>query len=228
MVRKAEWDSKFFNYPVGYLKINEKEKFDLQKFIVESENYKLVYIISEIYLEENSTIKLMDKKVVYSKTLSKAEHSVNILEFSPETHSYDQLLELAYLSGIFSRFNRDNKFKNNEFKILYKEWLDSSINKKLSFKVLIRQLEGKIAGFVSLNKKDNQIAEIGLIAVQQQFQGRKIGTELIQECEFLSLEQNLRSIEVATQYENSSARRLYEKNDFSFKSITYVYHYWNL
>lgn len=170
----------------------------------------------------------MDKKVIYSKQLSNPKKAQQILEYVPEIHSYDQLLNLAYLSGICSRFKRDKNFMNNEFRLLYKEWLDKSIDKKLSFKVLIKHLEDEIAGFVTLNKKDMHTSEIGLIAVGEKFQGRNIGTQLIQECEFLSVEQNLPNIDVATQYENSPARRLYERNNFSIKNITNIYHYWNL
>lgn len=228
MINKVEWDSKFFDYPVGILNIKEKNNFDLNNFLAESEKFKLVYIIAEIEIEDIPLLKLMDKKVVYSKQLSTCKNSEQILEYAPEIHSYDQLLKLAYLSGIYSRFKRDEKFMNNEYRLLYKEWLDRSIDKKLSFKVLIKHLEDEIVGFVTLNKKDNDTSEIGLIAVNEKFQGRNIGTRLVQECEFLSFEQNLSNIEVATQYENLSARKLYEKNNFSIQSIIYVYHYWNL
>ncbi len=228
MISKAEWDSKFFGYPIGIWKIKEGDNFDLKKILAKSKKFKLVYIISEMDLEDIPLLKLMDKKVIYSKQLSTPKNSEQILEYAPEIHSYDQLLNLAYLSGIYSRFKRDENFMGNEFCLLYKEWLDKSIDKKLSFKVLIKHLEDEIAGFVTLNKKDTYTSEIGLIAVGEKFQGRNIGTKLIQECEFLSLEQNLKIIEVATQYENSSARRLYEKNNFSIKNITNIYHYWNL
>lgn len=228
MISKAEWDSKFFDYPVGILKIKEGDNFDFKKTLAESKEFKLIYIISEMDLENIPLLKLMDKKVIYSKQLSTGNNSEQILEYASEIHSYDQLLNLAYLSGIHSRFKRDENFMNNEFRLLYKEWLDKSIDKKLSFKVLIKHLEDEIAGFVTLNKKDTYTSEIGLIAVGEKFQGRNIGTKLIQECEFLSLEQNLPILDVATQYENSPARRLYEKNNFSIKNITNIYHYWNL
>ncbi len=228
MISKAEWDSKFFNYPVGILHIKEENNFDLKKILAESKKFKLVYIISKMDLEDIPLLKLMDKKVIYSKQLSNRKNAQQILDYAPEIHSYDQLLNLAYLSGIYSRFKRDKNFMNNEFRLLYKAWLDKSIDKKISFKVLISHLEDEIAGFVTLNKKDIHTSEIGLIAVGERFQGRNIGTQLIQECESLSVEQNLPIIEVATQYENLPARRLYEKNNFSIKNITNIYHYWNL
>ena len=111
---------------------------------------------------------------------------------------------------------------------MYKEWINKSINKKNSDKVLIKCLEDEIAGFVTLNKKDAHTSEIGLIAVSEKFQGKNIASKLIEECEFLSVKQNLPNIEVATQYENFPARRLYEKNNFGIKNIKYIYHYWNL
>lgn len=228
MINKAEWDSFFFNYPIGLLDIKEENIYDIEKILAESKKFKLVYIVSEMDLNYIPYLKFMDKKIIYSKQLSYTPKSTHVIEYNSNIHSYGQLLKLAYLSGVHSRFKRDKNFVNNEFRLLYKEWINKSINKKISDKVLIKYLEDEIAGFVTLNKKDTDTSEIGLIAVDKKFQGRNIGTRLIQECEFLSLEQKLPIIEVATQYENSPARGLFEKNNFSLKNSTYIYHYWNL
>lgn len=228
MIRTAEWDSKFFKYPVGILNLEKESDFHFEKFLTDAERFRLVYVISEVEITSIPDLKLMDEKLTYSKKIEQTKSSEEIIDYDPTVHSYSQLLKLAYASGIFSRFNRDENFKRNEFKTLYRQWLDKSISKKRAFQVLVKPKADTIAGFVTLGMKEKKTAEIGLIAVDTKFQRMSIGTQLIRECEFLAYKKGLDTLIVATQYENSSARKLYEKNDFGIRNRLFIYHYWNL
>jgi len=227
MVKKLDWDSNLFGYPVGLQKINSKEIFDIEKFIEASKNYRLVYIYSDIELNVGLNLELVDKKVIFHKLNELNKNLSEIVEFNTQRHSYQELLDLAYLSGISSRFQIDTNFKNNEFIKLYKQWVDNSINGKIAFKILIKHINNKIAGFITLRIINNGTTQIGLIAVNKLFQGRNIASSLIKECESISLDNGYSNIEVATQFDNKPAIKLYEKNNFSVKSKTYIYHFWN-
>lgn len=228
MIRTAEWDSKYFNYPVGILNIEKESDFHIEKFLKNAEKFRLVYVISKVEINSIPDLKSMDKKLTYSKKIEQTKSSEEIIDYDPTVHSYSQLLKLAYASGIFSRFNRDENFKKNEFETLYREWLDKSISKNRAFQVLVKPEADTITGFVTLGTEEKKVAEIGLIAVDEKFQRRNIGTQLIRKCEFLSFQKGFDTLIVATQYENSSARKLYEKNDFEVRNMSFIYHYWNL
>ncbi|WP_026838071.1 GNAT family N-acetyltransferase [Gillisia sp. JM1] len=228
MIEEAKWDSNFFGYPVGIIKLKSVEEFDVQNFYLESKRFKLVYVFCDLEINNIKGLNLVDKKVVFSKKISKPKNSEDIIEFDSSIHSYDNLLDLAYLSGISSRFKIDTNFTNNEFLKMYKEWLDKSIEGQLAIKLFIKIIDSKIAGFITFKKNNADVTQIGLVAVDPNFQGRNIGSELIEKCESASVELNFSEIEVATQYENQPAKKLYLKNNFSFKNVTNIYHFWNL
>jgi dTDP-4-amino-4,6-dideoxy-D-galactose acyltransferase len=229
MINKKDWDSNFFGYPVGEFIVNSGEVFDASKFKAECAGFKLVYVFSEEELTEERNLKLVDKKVAFSKELNedRAEDHT-IIEFNQEVHSYDELLNLALLSGIYSRFYLDIKFVNNEYFRLYKEWLDKSISREIAQNILIKIINNKIVGFVTLKTSNTPTAQIGLIAVDKNFYGENIGTSLIRKTEKLSKEQNCSFLNVVTQLDNAPGFNLYVKNNFSLKQKIYTYHLWNV
>ena len=225
MINRKDWDSIFFGYPVAEYIINSGEAFDALNFKVECANFKLVYVFSQNELIEDTNLKLADKKVVFSKELFDDN---SIIEFNPEVHSYDELLNLTLLSGMYSRFYLDTKFVNNEYFRLYKEWLDKSISKEIAQHILVKVINHKIAGFITLKKINSQTAQIGLIAVDEKFQRENIGTSLIRKAESLLKQQDCSLLDVITQLDNKPGCNLYKKNNFSLKKIIYTYHFWNV
>ena len=148
-------------------------------------------------------------------------------EFDLKIHSYEELLDLAFLSGNLSRFKVDSNFSNNEFEKLYKEWVNNSINKKIAFKTFVKTVQKKVVGFITLGEKDADTAKIGLIAVNEMFQGKRIASKLIKSCEIISKQNKYAGLEVSTQFSNNQAMAFYKKNDFEINKITYIYHLWN-
>ena len=183
------------------------------------------FLDSEINTDLNW--RLVDKKVLFTKKLELSNDNSDIEEYKSIKHSYQELLDLTYLSGNSSRFFQDANFNNNEFEKLYKEWIDKSISNEIAFKVLIKSINNKIAGFVTLGKDDDETSQIGLIAVNKLFQGRNIATSLIKECENLSLQKGYSKLNVTTQLNNKAAIKLYKRNNFRINSIKYIYHFWN-
>ncbi|MGW1455548.1 GNAT family N-acetyltransferase [Salegentibacter agarivorans] len=228
MIEIATWDSNFFKFPVGSFRFKEGADWDLDKFIEEAKEYNLVYIFSETKLDQTSYFKLVDRKVSYSKKLVPLINpDSEIVDYDSKHHDYSDLLDLGYLSGTYSRFKLDDKFTDKEFRSLYKIWIDNSLNGKMAFKVFVKIESDKIAGFVTLQKKDQHTSQIGLIAVNPEFQGRNIASKLIKKCEQASLNYGYKNLEVATQEDNIAAKKLYEKNGFKIKTMEYIYHLWN-
>ena len=231
-IETLDWDSKFFGYKVGKIVIKDSLNFNNSSFIEAAKNYKLVYVFSKNEIFE-TFIKLVDKKVTFTRKIENEkliqESSDYIRSFNPLTDSLSELLELAYESGIYSRFNVDTNFSNNEFKRLYKEWLISSINKSIALDVYIYIGESKnITGFISLAAHKNEVSEIGLIAVRASERGKGIARKLINKVICQSKIKNFKKIEVATQIVNFPAISLYENSGFKEKHRVNIYHYWTL
>jgi dTDP-4-amino-4,6-dideoxy-D-galactose acyltransferase len=226
MIDKLPWDTAFFNYPVGKISIDSVNFVEPQQLRDESKDFKLVYVFSQYELPDTFNLKLRDQKVVFEKTVCQCSFNNKVQQFNSEIHSYEELLELALLSGLYSRFRTDQRFRNNEYAKLYKQWIDNSISDPDIF-VLVTTFEQKITGFVTLELKVTECARIGLIAVDNSFQGQSIGAILLNASESLSFDKGAIKLEVATQFSNNKAMRFYKKNNYEIVSTTFIYHLWN-
>ena len=132
---------------------------------------------------------------------------------------------LALESGKYSRFKTDPNFQQNEFERLYLKWIAVSLENSLDIPVYITSEE--LMGFTTLQKKNNELADISLVAVDPSAQGKGIGHILIQHTIHKASELGFAKIQVVTQADNEAACHLYKKNNFLLTEHTYIYHYWN-
>ena len=230
MITKLEWDSTFFGYPVG--KIYLKKGYELNESLFENalKAFKLVYVFTKVPLHRKS-IKFVhvDDKVTFKKSIVQPDlekFKMTCSPFNKNEDSYNDLVNLAYESGKFSRFRIDQGFIENEFERLYKKWIDGSINNKSSA-VLIYSLKSRIAGFITLSDKGSETVNIGLIAVSPENQGKGIGSKLLRNAEIYSKVRGFSLMTVSTQQINLNAMRLYFKNGYEEVEIQHIYHYWN-
>ena len=217
MIQYLDWDSDFFGFKIGKLTITDNvEKWPS---IDEFKNFDLVYIFSTTPLK--ILVPLMDIKVTFQKHTQKNTVDSKIVEFQPHLHSYQELLELAYLSGHDSRFLKDPFFGPTAFQRLYKKWIDNAISAE-DTKVLVCVEQHKIIGFVTYTIKNDSVS-IGLIAVSTEAQGKGIGKKLIDVVETNLSEDTL--LIVPTQKTNIGACNFYPKLGFEILSTQYIYHY---
>ena len=232
-LERLDWDSTFFNYNVGRIIVNENQSINLSEFLLDSKKYKLVYIFSKLSLH-NELFKLVDEKVVLHQELSSNSCDLSsdfftIKSFDKLIHNQQELEKLALESGIYSRFNIDENFKSGEYNKLYLKWIALSIEEKLAFDIIIATDKNEtIVGFVTLNKKSENLVDIGLVAVSDGFRGKGIGKSLMNYALNKSFELGYKEIQVVTQITNINAMKLYESVGFNIKEKTFVYHYWNL
>lgn len=232
-LERLDWDSTFFNYNVGRIIVNENQSINLSEFLLDSKKYKLVYIFSKLSLH-NELFKLVDEKVVLHQELSSNSCDLpsdffTIKSFDKLIHNRQELEKLALESGIYSRFNIDKNFKSGEYNKLYLKWIALSIEEKLAFDIIIATDKNEtIVGFVTLNKKSENLVDIGLVAVSDGFRGKGIGKSLMNYALNKSFELGYKEIQVVTQITNINAMKLYESVGFNIKEKTFVYHYWNL
>lgn len=230
-VSNLTWDSCFFGYPVGKINLSITNKSKLERTLCESRTngYRLIYVFIP-YLEslgEDVLIKynglLVDRKTNYLFEMENINFDAPILE--EYVGSGDELYSLAYDSGIYSRFFFDKNFGEESFHLLYREWVDNSLNGKIADKVFIYRKDEEIAGFVTLKINENK-ATIGLIAVCAKFRGLLIGSQLINGCKKFAFDNHAEQLFVTTQLDNNAACSFYEKNGFSKTGIVNIYHFW--
>ena len=227
MIKKLKWDSEFFGYDVGKVVIEENQVVSEQELIKESYPFKLVYIFSDIKLDfKHFKSKLVDIKTTFYKKQLAWEENPEFIHCKDEPAACNNLRQLALESGVFSRFKRDNNFTNNEFEKLYSQWINDSIKKINADHIIVYKENNICKGFVSL-KFQKEIAEIGLMAVDEDSRGEGIGLTLLGFINNLSRSKGFPEMRVTTQFENIPAMQLYEKAGYTILSKQYIYHLWN-
>lgn len=223
------WDSEFFNKKIAFIdgfKANDREiKTEIDKFLNTGTDCIYLYTRKPIDLQDYDAV-LADRKRIY--VLDRPKY--NGMDYYPYQQQpiYNgdpsELYELALQSGEHSRFKVDSHFSEEEFKNLYKKWIDNSVKEGFADYVLVA-LDPEPQGFITAKiKKDN--LSIGLFATDKKHRGKGIGSRLIQDVINVASKSGLK-VEVVTQADNEIACRFYESKGFSVKDEQYVYHIWN-
>lgn len=228
MVEVLDWDSEFFGYKVGQIVLTENKKVDEAAILRWSENFKLVYVISDSEEKfKSSRIQLVDIKTRLTKKIKALrERFIDSNYIEGESYNDQQLISLALQSGAFSRFKKDSNFVNDEFYKLYHKWISDSLNKKIADKVIVFKKELIPKGLLTLSFK-NTFAEIGLLSVDEFSRGEGIGQSLLMYADEITIAKGLMEVQVSTQLQNFPAMQLYKKVGYSILYKKYIYHIWN-
>ena len=144
----------------------------------------------------------VDRKTTYIKEVN-SKLKINTHISTCETYTNEpKLEELAIQSGIYSRFNIDQRIENNKFEDLYRLWMRNSLNRKIAKEVLLYKINQKVAGFANLGEK-NKRGDIGIIAVDDTFRGKGIGKSLMESAEKWFSNHEYKLLQVITQGDNS-------------------------
>lgn len=225
MIRTLEFDSQLFGYPVGALSVGTDGcTVAAAKEILQQEGtaFRVVYLFSREPLEGFGPP--ADIKLTFIKSPAPQ------LSVSPAVKIYsggndDRLLQLAFDSGVYSRFRTDPRFTGNEFEKLYRLWMERSISGEIADAVMLFDEGTGITGMVTVSA-ENGGAEIGLIAVDGAARGRGIGKQLIAGAEDFAARKGCSQLRVATQAANQPAVGIYLKSGFTEYSRIYIYHWW--
>lgn len=226
-----DWDSKLFGYPVyavsgrgtpdtlhAFLQTLKLEKNSLVYFFTEKDSYNGLEWKS--YLDD---YRINDEIIFIADVNNETPKLIDgISEYRSEIVSED-ILRLALLSGMHSRFKTDIGFQKNEFVLLYTEWIKNAVNKTFDEVIFIYSYDAKICGLITARKKNN-VAVIGLLAVDPQHEHKGVGSGLIAAVNDWAMQNNLFQLQVKTQSLNSSAITLYRRNGFITELEQTVYH----
>ncbi|WP_057936021.1 GNAT family N-acetyltransferase [Algoriphagus resistens] len=211
------FDSSLFGYQVGKTTIGDS--WNEKDFLKAAGDFRLVYLFSEKPVElHDHGFHWVDTKVIFEKELQNQIEVVSIQPFQGNLNN--ELEELAFLSGIHSRFKIDPRLQNGEFEKLYRLW----ITKAYESNSILQSPD--LAGMVTLTVEHGQ-ANIGLIAVSGENQGKGWGRKLLQAAEYQAFRQGAVIMKIPTQSSNAPACKLYESLGYQLKNKIHVYHYWN-
>lgn len=218
VIRSLPFDSELFGYPVGQW--DWDQKWEESEFVKNAVPFRLTYLFSrEKLVIQHPDIHLMDTKIVLAKKVVFPEMSTAIRPF-PSELLISELESLAYESGVYSRFMRDSRCSNGEFKKLYKTWISKEVKNKQVY------TSPGLEGMLTLSFEQEE-GTIGLLAVSKEHQGQGWGRKLLNAALFFSYKKGINTLKVATQAQNQKALNLYFSMGFHEAERVYIYHYWN-
>ena len=222
------WDSDFFGLCIAKAVVASKEDIaalSRQEGVLRN-HFDLIYIFSESGLEvpfENA--RLVDRKAVFTlNALVRYDANPAIMHWEYPIAT-DALISLALVSGKYSRFQLDKRLPAGSYERLYTRWIEQSVNKVLASEVFCYMVDGVPRGLVTQDFHDGQ-GVIGLVAVDEDYQHRGIGTALIKHSISYVHEHHGNRLSVATQMDNEPACHLYSGCGFSLESVTKIWHWW--
>ncbi len=224
MINKLDWDSTFYGLEIAEYFIDTQSLLDIQY------KYDLIYVLCETGKEiilKGYSESYKENKIIYFKKLFNLNEldKKEVISFYKTNFSRDELYNLAFESGKYSRFKKDKKFSNQQFENLYIKWIDNSLDFNFADDILIYVEENKIVGFISYKIK-NEEATIGLVAVLPNHQGKGIGKYLLQVVENELIKNDIKALNIPTQKENKEACSFYEKLESKIKASMTIKHFW--
>lgn len=231
--KHLQWDTDYFGVSSARVNINdvidEQGQDEILKFC---KDYDFVTISNLNNIKENNhwignrtNAFLVDMNIQFIKVLvdkpdyqDEKTYVVNCLSRN------EQIVNIASMSFNYSRFFNDPKLPQEQAKNIYLHWTECAFGQENKYFV-ISEREGNVAGYI-LFSFNGDISVIELIAVDEKYQGQRVGKSLIDKMESFVIDQGIRKIKVGTQVNNISAVQFYTKMGFKYLSCGSMYHLW--
>lgn len=233
---KLLWEEETFEIKAAKLNLEgEVTKEQWNELNKEFEEYQMIVINNcgnnsknNLLIGQLNNCSVADINVQFEKKPSNINEGKNINVKITNNKKFDEnLIKIAEKSFIYSRFTNDPNLDKEKAKLIYVDWTRNSFNKENKY--FVNYEDGnKSVGFIVFSINEN-IATIELVAVDREYQNKRIGKSMMIELErFLNeVKDEVTLIKVGTQAENENAIRFYQNREFKLVKINTIYHNWN-
>jgi dTDP-4-amino-4,6-dideoxy-D-galactose acyltransferase len=227
------WDSDFFGCRIGRVRSGGFSPNAIGRIIewCREERIECLYLLSAsdnpltVAVAEKHGFYLVDVRLTFDQTLAPLRDGFVGNVRPARISDIAALRQTARQSFRSSRFYFDPGFDTSRCDELYAVWIEQSVKGYADF-VLVAELDGQPAGFVTCHLKPGEIGDIGLIAVDAAWQGRGLGQQLVTSALRAFSERGPRIVTVVTQGRNIRSQRLYQKCGFVIRRVDLWYHKW--
>ena len=236
LIRHLQWDTDFWGLPVATLDDGhlhpessqgvfdwcKKEKIRCLYFLAngaDSQTLQCAYNIGFKFIDVRIEMKYDFRNVNQTEAPSLRIKPVN------NKRELSCIKALARKSHIDSRFFKDLNFDRTKCEELYEKWIDRDFEQGniLGFFPDEREI---LKGYITLTMESIDVARIGLIAVEDDYRGLGVGSELLMKTISFSEKLKAKKLVVVTQATNTTALRLYEKAGFRISDVKIWFHKW--
>lgn len=230
------WDTHFLGFGVGKLYARGLDASELEEQVTAAREagLGLLYLVAASDDERSNRCArqagawLADRKVTFEMPVPAEARKLLLNQaIRPTTDPTARLESLARQSGEHSRFRLDPRFEANVFPRLYGLWLRNSLSHELAREVLVFEPAAGVEalGLLTLGVEQGR-AGIGLLAVDEQARGQRIGQQLVQAARQRTAAWGLAELQVVTQLVNEPACCFYRKCGFAECTVEHIYHLW--
>lgn len=231
--KPLQWDTDFFG--VNSARVNLSGVIDEpgQEEIIEfCKNYDFVTISNlnnindnNLWIGNRTNAFLTDMNIQLFKVLDvKSDYQDDTTYVMNNCLRNEQIVQIARESFRYSRFFNDQNLPQEQAKNIYLHWTECAFGQENKYFVVCERDEN-IAGYILFSVNEDNIV-IELIAVEEKYQGLRVGKSLIHTMESFVIEKGINKIKVGTQVNNISAAQFYLKMGFTYVSCGSVYHLW--
>lgn len=230
-----KWDTDYFGITSArvYLSgvVGEQGQSEIIKFC---KGYDFVTISNMNNIEENNhwignrtNAFLTDMNIQFMKVLeTKPSYQDDKTYVRNNLLRNERIVDIARKSFQYSRFFNDLNLPEVQAKNIYLHWTECAFEQENKYFV-VSEREGQVAGYILFSMSDDA-SIIELIAVDEKYQGQRVGKSLMQTMESFVINKVIKKIKVGTQVNNISAAQFYSKMGFTYVSCSSTYHLWNL
>lgn len=195
----------FEKQSIDYAVIRVNAKYFDVMHALEKEKFYIVDGFVEMECKINSKMTMDNKEIVKAKITD-----LPVLE------------DIASRNFKITRYFNDNFLPKSRSAIVYKKWIQNSVNKKNADEVLVFKDKKMIKGFITLTKDGH----VPLIVVDEPFQGQGIAKKLLSKAFKKFSEWDVDIVRIETQLQNISSLRAYMTAGFKIKN-TYMTFGWH-
>lgn len=231
------WDSEFFGFTIGRVRGDTLTPEQVKKIDLWCRRFKVrcLYFLARlddpptIGLAEAEGFHLVDVKMTLEWQGSRRLEPLKSVPLRTARKEDIPLLEiLARPLYHNTRFFFDEQFPRPLSEALYGTWIRRSIEGYADQVLVAESDNGMPAGYISCHLEGNNppAGRIGLVGVNRDSFGRKLGQSLLKGALDWFLTQEVKTVTVVTQGRNYAAQRLYQKFGFLTRSVQLWYHKW--
>jgi len=179
--------------------------------------------IAEAQRAEESGFRLVDVRVTLGRHVTSCG-SGGRLAIPPDDLAPIQQIAGEAFRGL-TRFYNDFRLDDGRCDDLYREWARAQLAGAADI-VFVAERDGKVAGFVTVDRPDEETARIVLIAVYPDFRNRGVGADLVSTVSNWAKAQRCSRVTVVTQGANVPALCLFQATGFRSERTQYWLHRW--
>jgi ribosomal protein S18 acetylase RimI-like enzyme len=233
--RRLDWDSAFFGVPIGQAQAATPADVEATEAWAEREGIRCMYLLvagdrlQATQAAETRGFFLTGVRMTCSRLApldGAALPSDDVLAIRAARPSDIPVLEqIAAKSHMDTRFYADTHFPRPSCDRLYETWIRRSCE-GWADRVLTAEIDGRLAGYISLHLRAGGHGDIGLVGVASDARRIGVGRALVVAALRWFGEQAVGRVSVATQAQNIGALRLYQQAGFSVAQVDLWLHKW--